>query len=256
MASATSTLLPPTRAALASGLVVFDLEGTIVDRSIVEQLDKALARAGITRRRDPLLRTVIAGLRSDRTVGSHQLQALRAAQVRALAGADARVVQSVFDSVARRVAADVRPATRELIASHLDAGDTVALTSSAPHEFVSAVAASLDAAIVGVGTPVGIADGHYTGHVRGRYCLGSGLVERLMQELGPRDLSTATVYADSVTDLPLLRLCASPIAVNPDGALRIVATTHGWPVWDMSAREEVSRSGPTSRPQRRSVRVA
>src|SRR5207237_10361676 len=44
------------------------------------------------------------------------------------------------------------------------------------------------------------------------------------------DLSQSFAYADSHSDLPLLRAVGNPVAVNPDVALYRVARRHRWPV--------------------------
>ena len=59
---------------------------------------------------------------------------------------------------------------------------------------------------------------------------GPGKLERLRAELGEVDLGRAFAYADSGSDLPLLRACGGPVAVNPDRRLREVAASAGWPV--------------------------
>jgi phosphoserine phosphatase len=47
---------------------------------------------------------------------------------------------------------------------------------------------------------------------------------------GRLDLSGATGYADSGSDLPLLEQCGTAVAVNPDAELRRWASDHQWPV--------------------------
>ena len=51
------------------------------------------------------------------------------------------------------------------------------------------------------------------------------------------DLRHSYAYADSHTDLPLLRAVGNPVAVNPDVALFRVAKKHRWPIeeWHHSA---------------------
>jgi phosphoserine phosphatase len=55
-------------------------------------------------------------------------------------------------------------------------------------------------------------------------------VARLWVELGTADLSGATAYSDSVSDMPLLTAAGRPVAVNPDRRLRRQARSNGWPV--------------------------
>ena len=74
------------------------------------------------------------------------------------------------------------------------------------------------------------------GQIRlGKSChetIGLGKVERasrLADELG-FDLSKATFYSDSYTDLPLLEKVDEPVVVNPDPRLKRLATKRGWPI--------------------------
>ena len=55
-------------------------------------------------------------------------------------------------------------------------------------------------------------------------------LDGLAREVGHIDLSTATAYADSGSDLPLLERCGTAVAVNPDAELRRWAARVGWPV--------------------------
>ncbi|MEM6930183.1 MAG: HAD-IB family hydrolase, partial [Myxococcota bacterium] len=47
-----------------------------------------------------------------------------------------------------------------------------------------------------------------------------------------RDLSMATFYSDSMTDVALLERVAHPVVVNPDRRLRRHAQERGWPIED------------------------
>lgn len=76
--------------------------------------------------------------------------------------------------------------------------------------------------------------GAHTGLLAAPFCHGPGKLLRLEQVLGWRDLERATAYADSGSDLPVLRACGTPVAVNPDRALRSAATASGWPILDLS----------------------
>ncbi len=74
-------------------------------------------------------------------------------------------------------------------------------------------------------------DGVYTGRAV-RTCHGAGKAEAV-RELAVQhaiDLARSTAYSDSASDLPLLETVGSPVAVNPDRALRRVADERGWPV--------------------------
>ena len=50
------------------------------------------------------------------------------------------------------------------------------------------------------------------------------------------DLSSSFAYADSLSDLPMLELVGTPVAVNPDPRLSQIAGQRGWRVerWRMA----------------------
>ena len=73
-------------------------------------------------------------------------------------------------------------------------------------------------------------DGRLTGRPVDPLCYGAGKVERtrvLAQKLG-FELAEATFYSDSITDLPLLEVVGTPVAVSPDRRLLRVAKQRGW----------------------------
>ena len=82
-----------------------------------------------------------------------------------------------------------------------------------------------------VATKMVVEDGKYTGDIA-FYAYGSGkaiAMRELAQEQG-YDLDASYAYSDSFTDLPMLEVVGHPTAVNPDKALRKVATEKGWPI--------------------------
>ena len=88
-------------------------------------------------------------------------------------------------------------------------------------------------AVLGVMLELGAV--HEEEHARiGRYAAEHGV-----------DLSASYAYADSASDLPLLRAVGRPVAVNPDATTLRAAKAGGWPVHDW-------RSG--GRPERAVVR--
>jgi phosphoserine phosphatase len=98
------------------------------------------------------------------------------------------------------------------------------LLSASPHELVERIDRDL-----GVHRSIG-SNAEITGGLEGPLCYGPGKLDALQQALGDVDLDRAFAYADSASDLPLLRACGHPVAVNPDRALRRVAHAAGWPV--------------------------
>jgi HAD superfamily hydrolase (TIGR01490 family) len=74
--------------------------------------------------------------------------------------------------------------------------------------------------------------GRFTGRPIFPLCYGQGKVERAgkLAEAHGFQLSDATFYSDSFTDLPLLEVVRTPVVVNPDSRLAKVARRRGWPI--------------------------
>lgn len=225
---------PPSKAAPATTLAVFDLDRTLVPGSSLARLARALGEAGVLRRRalaGHLLREAVFAARG---LGPAALDRLRASLLRAATGVERAPLLEVVDRVGAAVAADMFPSARWLLERHLAEGHEVVLLSSSPQELVAAVAAEIDPTIIPVGTWAEVTEGRYTGSLAAPFCHGPGKLLRLEQVLGWRDLQQATAYADAGSDLPVLRACGSPVAVNPDRVLRAVATSTRWPILDLS----------------------
>ena len=111
------------------------------------------------------------------------------------------------------------PGARWLLDRHLAAGEFCVIVSASPQPLVEAAARALGAQRA-VGTRAEVCDGRFTGRLEGPFCHGRGKLARLWVELGTADLSRATAYSDSVSDLPLLTASGRPVAVNPDRRLR------------------------------------
>jgi HAD superfamily hydrolase (TIGR01490 family) len=155
--------------------------------------------------------------------------------VRALglvAGMDRQPLLAAAETVAERLTAEIGPAARLLLDHHLTAGDFCVLLSSSSHELVERIGRGLGIHR-SIGTRIESAAGRYTGSLDGPLCYGPGKLDALRLALGVIDLGDAFAYADSASDLPLLRVCGHPVAVNPDRVLRRVARAAGWPVLDL-----------------------
>lgn len=234
MADAVNVSPPATSTELATHLAVFDLDRTLVRGSSLARLARSLAEARIVRRKElagHLLREAVFAARGLWPAAIHRL---RLSLLKAAAGVEQAPLLDLVRRVGPVIAADMFPGARWLLERHLSDGHDVVLLSSSPHELVAAVAAAIDSTVTPVGTLAEVVDGRYTGLLAAPFCHGPGKLVRLREVLGPRDLAHATAYADSSSDLPVLRACGSPIAVNPDRGLRHAAITAGWPILDLS----------------------
>src|SRR5690606_31876195 len=123
---------------------------------------------------------------------------------------------------------------RRALEEHRARGDALILVTASPQFVAELVAAELDIPHV-VCTVVEVRDGVLTGRLEGPLCFGPGKLEKLAATLlrlpgGSGELSSATLYTDSITDLPLLEAVRFPVAVNPDFRLRTLARRRGWPI--------------------------
>ena len=85
-----------------------------------------------------------------------------------------------------------------------------------------------------IGTDIEFANGRFTGHVIPPVCMGvekERLVRKWLESRGIAiDFAASYRYADSISDLELLRLVGHPVAVYPDPQLATLAREENWEV--------------------------
>lgn len=132
------------------------------------------------------------------------------------------------------------PGTVALAQGHIDAGQRVWLVSAAPVELAELIAEHLGLSGA-LGTVSEQIHGIYTGQLVGKPLHGQAKAEAIT-ELAEReglDLSRCAAYSDSANDIPMLSLVGTPVAVNPDRALRQHARRNGWTVRDYRTTRRV-----------------
>jgi len=136
----------------------------------------------------------------------------------------------------------------ELIRTHQAAGIDVIIVSASGSEVVEPIARLLRVEHV-IATRLVEVEGKYTGEID-YYAYGpekARAVEQLADEKN-YDLKASWAYSDSITDVPLLETVGHPYAVNPDRALRRIATERGWPILTfrrpIRLRDRLADSGP------------
>ena len=130
---------------------------------------------------------------------------------------------------------NLRPAALQLVRSHQERGDLLALVT-ATNDFITApIAQALGIAeLIAVRLERGPA-GTITGRIGGTPSYREGKVQRVQEWLAERDCTwqsfeRISVYSDSVNDLALLERATDAVATNPTPALEAVATERGWRV--------------------------
>ncbi len=211
------------------GVAVFDLDRTLIRGSSLSLYGRELVRRGLVPRTTVARHALLELAFQRRGVGAARIDQLVATLLQAAEGRDATPLLEAARSMGRALGAEVPAAARFLLQRHLDAGDFCIILSASPQELVEAVTLALGAHRA-VGTRVEVDEGRLTGRLDGAFCYGSGKLDALEREVGRLDLSSATAYADSGSDLPLLERCGTAVAVNPDAELRRWAARAGWPV--------------------------
>ena len=211
-------------------LAVFDMEGTVLDSNVVESYVwvrmAELPPAEWPGELGSLARRLPGYLRADRRDRGEFLRSFyrryEGASVEAL---DRLVDEEVAALVLRRTAAGAIRRIRE----HRAAGHRTVLITGALEQFVRPLAPLFDRIVA---AKLAVSDGRLTGRLAAPPLVGEARAAWLrgLAAQDGADLSQSFAYADSHSDLPLLRAVGNPVAVNPDVALYRVARRHRWPV--------------------------
>jgi alcohol-forming fatty acyl-CoA reductase len=121
------------------------------------------------------------------------------------------------------------------IRDHRAAGHRTILITAAAGAFIRPLAPLFD---IVIGAELEVRDGRYTGFMSAPPLVGearAAWLKRYALQEGV-DLKHSYAYADSYSDLPLLRAVGNPVAVTPDSQLYRFARRRRWPIeeWEMS----------------------
>ena len=218
-------------------LAAFDMEGTVLTSNVVESYlwlrladlpgEEWPAEISSVARRLP---SYLGAERRDR--GEFLRSFYRRYQGASVEG----LRRLVEDQVAEMVLQRISPAAIRRIREHREAGHGTVLITGALDVFVQPLAPLFDEIVA---AHLAIEDGRYTGYLESPPLVGEARAAWLRRYAAADgiDLAHSYAYADSHTDLPLLRAVGKPVAVNPDVALFRVAKKRRWPVeeWAHSA---------------------
>ncbi|HET9938040.1 MAG TPA: HAD family hydrolase [Gaiella sp.] len=220
----------------------FDLDRTLISRSSSLALAKPFRARGLIRRRD-LARAAAAQLVFARFGAGN-------ARVGQTADSAMAILRGLPVTLMREIAAEAwEPVLKPLVyrealeraAEHHERGERVYIASAALQEVVEEISSRLgfEGAIA---SRAEVLDGAYTGRLE-RRLYGDAKAVALRELAGDQgiDLARSTAYSDSSSDVPFLDAVGHPVAVNPDRALRRVASERGWPVQRFSHRAFASR---------------
>jgi alcohol-forming fatty acyl-CoA reductase len=211
-------------------LAIFDLDGTLVSSTVVESylwLRLAAAPRGrIPRELAEIARAAPGWIKAERADRGRLIREV----YRRYSGADLEaLVKLVDDEVGDHLLTRVSAAALRRVRAHRAAGHrTVLLTGSV--DFLLRPLAPLFDEIVAAELAVDSA-GRCTGRLAASPVVGEARAAWLRFH-APRlgaDLAESWAYADSTSDLPMLRAVGHPVAVNPDLQLARTARKEKWP---------------------------
>jgi len=211
-------------------VAAFDLDGTLVSSTVVEAYvwSRLAELSGTARARElaGVVRDVPRFLLQDRHSRSTLLRTLYTRY----AGADPEaLLRLVDDDVASMVLARTSAPALRRVREHRAAGHRTVLVTGALDLLTRPLAPLFDE-VRAVTLVVG-ADGRFTGRLVEPPVIAEARAAWLRRRAatGGWDLAASYAYADSASDLPMLRAVGHPVAVNPDNDLLRVATRAGWP---------------------------
>lgn len=218
-------------------LAVFDMEGTIISSNVVESYVWA-KMADLEPDEWPGELVGVFGripryLAIDRRDRGDFLRTF----FRRYEGASVEGIERLVDRhVGEFMLQKASPAAIRRIREHRSAGHRTLLLTAAARPFLRPLEPLFDV-VIGAELQVGD-DGRYTGFMSTPPLVGEARAAWLRRHAAGEgaDLRHAYAYADSYSDLPLLRAVGNPVAVSPDSHLYRYARRRRWPIeeWAMS----------------------
>ena len=217
-------------------VALFDMEGTIITSNVVESYVWTrmadLSPDEWPRELVSVFGRIPGYLQVDRRDRGDFLRTF----FRRYEGASVEGVQRLIDGhVGEFMLQKASPAAIRRIREHRSAGHRTVLITAAAEIFVRPLAPLFD---IVIGCELEERDGRYTGFMSSPPLVGearAAWLRRYALQEGI-DLKHSYAYADSYSDLPLLRAVGVPVAVSPDSALYRYARRRRWPIepWAMS----------------------
>ncbi|MBJ8347873.1 HAD-IB family hydrolase [Antrihabitans sp. YC2-6] len=228
----------------------FDVDNTMVQGASIVHFARGLAARKYLNTADLVdfawkqVKFRVTGKESSTDVASGREKALSFIRGRSTAEL-ARLGEEIYDEI---IADKIWPGTRALAQMHLDAGQQVWLVTATPVELAQVIAKRLG--LTGaLGTVAESENGLFTGRLVGDilHGLGKAHAVRTLAIREGLNLKRCTAYSDSHNDVPMLSLCGTAVAINPDSDLRELAKNRGWEIRDFRTARKAAKVGvPTA----------
>ena len=235
---------------MSQAAAFFDLDRTLLPDAAGMHIAAGMVEAGLVEGAERLatvvFRPVLALLREGyRITGETWLSvAMSKRATRALVGRPVDRLTQAGLHIADRLEGRVFAEGRRLIEQHHAKGHVVVVASSTWRGVVEPLARRLGADHV-IATDYASEEGRFTGDLLGSWLFGPSKAEAVRAFADEHDirLSDSYAYTDAWFDRYLLEAVGHPRAVNPDLALRALATSRGWPVIAFRNKDAAPRSG-------------
>jgi HAD superfamily hydrolase (TIGR01490 family) len=225
------TVQANTLAAMARPAAFFDLDKTIIARSSALAFGRPFLHGGLITRRAVLRSAFVQFMFALSGADEDQMQKMRDHVTSMCTGWDVAQVQEIVRETLHEI---IDPLVYDeavaLIEQHRANGQDIVIVSASGEEVAGPIGMMLGADHV-IATRMVTLEGVYTGEID-FYAYGPNKAEAIksLAESEGYDLSESYAYSDSSTDIPMLESVGHPTAVNPDRALRKLATERGWPI--------------------------
>ncbi|WP_083276324.1 HAD family phosphatase [Corynebacterium sp. HMSC14B06] len=209
----------------------FDLDKTIIAKSSAYAFNKQFLERGIISPTDMLQMALSHALYMSQGHDEAQMEATREQFSALIAGHSARELRQVaIETLEQNITPYIYAEALELIREHRAQGHQVFIISASARQIVEPIAQALGVYNV-VATELEVRDGIFTGETE-FFCRGENKAVQMRRIAEKRqfDLAECFAYSDSITDEPMLSAVGHPVVVNPDRALRKIATEREWPV--------------------------
>ena len=209
----------------------FDLDKTIIAKSSTLAFSKPFFNGGLITRRSVLRSAYAQFVFALSGADENQMEKMREYLTELVKGWDVEVVrQAVSETLNEIIDPLVYQEAVQLIDHHRSRGRDIVIISASGSEVVEPIGHLLGADHT-IATRLVEVDGKYTGEIEFyAYAANKAAAIHEMADQYGYDLTESFAYSDSVTDLPMLETVGHAFAVNPDKALRKIASERGWQI--------------------------
>ena len=209
--------------------VFIDLDKTILSQNSGTILVKKAHSAGIMRTRDLLMGLYMSILykmewRDTRKIINAMAMWMKGHSEEEFSKFAASIVQDYLIDL-------IRPEMKEHISNHRSEGGRIVMLSAALSYICDPIGEYLGMDQI-ISSHLEVKDGLFTGKPIGRLCFGVEKLKSLRMYCTehPCELSNDYYYADSISDLHVLKVVGHPVCVDPDKRLANYAKRHNWQV--------------------------